>query len=195
MSHPCRIPKKYYDEVVESDPTLAKSNFPAAFERWIEMLKAGKEAGSRLETSLHSSISSKPEEEPASPVTKSVTESVTKSVTYDWTQVPECPLRYEEGNICFYKKPGRKAIMEHVEPWMCQRCEHTLKINQKVAEIENEVTQQRVRRLDWLNRHQAEKSQQKEEPEKKVESPEESQPSQPKFIPRRLADLGGPDGY
>jgi len=186
MSHPCRIPKKYYDQVVEADPTLAKSNFPVAFERWIEMLKAGKEAASPILSE------SRGQESSSSPAVGGEAASAT---TYDWTQVPECPLRYEEGNICFYKKPGRKAIMEHVEPWMCQRCEHTLKINQKVAEIENEVIQQRVRRLDWLNRHQAEKSQQKEELEKKVEVPEEGQPSEPKFIPRRLADLGGPDGY
>ena len=174
-------------KIKELYPGLA---FGEGLENYIRSLeekpKAGVEASSPI---LSESVDHGPPSSPA------VGEEAASPATYDWTQVPECPLRYEEGNICFYKKPGRKAIMEHVEPWMCQRCEHTLKINQKVAEIENEVIQQRVRRLDWLDRHQAEKSQQKEEPEKKVEPPEEGQPSQPKFIPRRLADLGGPDGY
>jgi len=164
----------------------ALDQFIESLEKEIEMLKAEKEAASPVSSESRGQ---------GSPPSLAVGGESLSSATYDWTQVPECPLRYEEGNICFYKKPGRKAIMEHVEPWMCQRCEHTLKINQKVAEIENEVIQQRVRRLDWLDRHQAEKSQQKEEPEKKVEPPEEGQPSEPKFIPRRLADLGGPDGY
>jgi len=156
----------------------ALDQFIQSLEKEVETLKAGQEAGLHLETSLQSSVTSKLE--PASPA------------TYDWTHVPECPLRYEERNICYFKKPGRKAIIEQVEPWMCQRCQYTLKINEKVAEIENKAIQERLRTSDWLHQHQLEKS---EPPAEQSSQPEIGYtPSKPTgFVPKRLSELRGPD--
>jgi len=162
-----KVSEKIRQKVEEAFPH--ESSFERALEKLIdsqdktiEMLKAGKEAGSHLETSQESSVTFKLE--PASPA------------TYDWTQVPECPLRYEEQNICFYKKPGRKAIIEHVEPWMCQRCDYTLKINQKVKEIEDKAINEGLRTSDWLYRHQLDRAKEQEKdrpPETPHETPQE----------------------
>jgi len=141
-----------------------------------ENLKAGMEAGSRLETSLQSSVTSKLE--PASPVTESVTESATKSVTYDWTQVPECPLRQEDRNLCIWKAPRKKAIIEEIEPEICKRCEFVLRLNEKIKQIELEAIEKRAQiERDRLERERLKAKEEEEKTRRKQMTQERGPPT------------------
>ena len=139
MSYACRLSKKHYEEVAAAFPELSKSNFRAALEQWIEKLKAGQAAAPPVLSESGGQGS------PPSPaVGGEAVSPESKTLKHDWTQVPECPLRQEDRNLCIWKAPRKKAIIEEIDPEICKRCEFVLKLNEKIKQIELEAIEKRA---------------------------------------------------
>jgi len=94
----------------------------------LEVLKAGQEAGPRLETSLHSeNITS--EEEPASPA------------TYDWSNLEFCPARNADDKLCMKDYPQKRYP---ITPRGCEFCHQVAVLRDKLKGIDLEKERLRI---------------------------------------------------
>jgi len=113
----------------------ALDQFIQSLEKEIEMLKAGKEAGSRLETSQESGITSKLES--ASPATE--------SVTYDWSGLEFCPACNMEDRLCMKDYPQKRYP---ITPRGCEFCHQVAVLRDKLKGIDLEKERLRAERAE-----------------------------------------------